>query len=130
MNVAGTGGEHKAGARRDWSQHREMYHREWRKKSAKATGEAADLIRDISSRVQANSEEGWKVISSLSLDVIRQMLQALSLDTTVGEPVKQKMEWRLREVVRQSKELKKRPPGDFVKLLITHRGWNAAEVAG
>ena len=56
------------------------------------------------------------------------MLQALSVDTTLGGPVRQKMERRLREVIRQSKELKKRPPGDFVKLLITHRGWNAAEV--
>ena len=34
----------------------------------------------------------------------------------------------MRDELKRHKVLKKRPKGDFVKLLITHKGWNAAEV--
>ena len=34
----------------------------------------------------------------------------------------------MREELRQFKAIKEKPRGDFVKLLITHEGWNAAEV--
>ena len=38
------------------------------------------------------------------------------------------MEHQMREHLRQHKEAKKMPPGDFVKLLLTQKGWNAADV--
>ena len=44
------------------------------------------------------------------------------------EKNRQKIERLIREDLKQHKALKKKPKGDFVKLLITHTGWNAAEV--
>ena len=34
----------------------------------------------------------------------------------------------MREALRQHKQVKRKPDGDFIKLLITHKGWNATQI--
>ena len=58
----------------------------------------------------------------------RQMLQALNTYPNLGGKHRQRVERSLREEVMQFKAARKKPKGDFVKLLITHKGWNAADM--
>ena len=58
----------------------------------------------------------------------REMLQALHSEPQEGGARRQALERILRQELRKHKEAKKKPNGDFVKLLITHRGWNATRV--
>ena len=67
-------------------------------------------------------------MEQVSLDQMKGMLQALNSDGELGGGIRRKLERRLREEVRQFRSAKKKPKGDFIKLLITHRGWNAVEV--
>jgi hypothetical protein len=57
------------------------------------------------------------------------MLQALNAYPDLGEASQRRaLERELRGGLRQHKKAKKKPKGDFIKLLITHKGWNAARI--
>ena len=80
--------------------------------------------------IEAKGEEGWEDLKAESPEGKRQILQALNVDGQLGGKLRQKMERLVRESLRQHKEAKKKPNGDFVKLLITHTGWNATDIRG
>jgi hypothetical protein len=67
-------------------------------------------------------------------DDMRLMLQALNVHPELGEPSQEvtlqrkALESDLRGQLRQHKKAKRKPKGDFIKLLITHVGWNAARI--
>jgi hypothetical protein len=90
--------------------------------------EAQKAIRALHSRVESGQKDAWEGLANVSLDVKRSMLQALNTDATLGGSIRRKLEETLRGELREHKRIKEKPKGDFVKLLITHRGWNAAEV--
>ena len=128
LNVAGTGGEHKGGARNDWWRYRETYHKIWRSDMQARLEEGKAQVIELCRRIQAGDETGWEDLKKIPLDMQRQMLQAMNMDGCLGGKLRQKMEHQMREHLRQHKAAKKMPAGDFVKLLLTHKGWNAADV--
>ena len=81
-----------------------------------------------SKAIEEQGEQGWAALKKALPEEKREMLQAFHADPKLGGARRGAMERLLREELRKQKEAKKRPKGDFVKLLITHRGWNAAKV--
>ena len=128
FNVAGTGGEHKGGARNDWWRYRETYHKVWRNEMQGRLQEGKARVVEICRRLQAGDEMVWTDLDKIPLDLQRQMLQALNVEVQLGGKWRHKLEHQMREHLRQHKIVKKMPDGDFVKLLLTHQGWNASDV--
>ena len=128
FNVAGTGGEHKGGTRNDWWKYRETYQKEWRDRGEERLAKGKSLVQDISRKVGEGEKNGWEELKKVPLEDKREMLQALHMDPLLGGRWRQKMERLMREELRQHKVLKKKPKGDFVKMLLTHKGWNATQV--
>ena len=128
LNVAGTGGEHKGGAREDWLKYRELFRKEWRDQIDERMAEGRQQVQALSHQVDGGAENAWEELTKVPLDSKRQMLQALNMDPHLGGSLRHKLERLLREDLRQHKSMKKKPKGDFVKLLLTHKGWNATEV--
>ena len=126
--MAGTGGEHKGRARDDWWRYRETYQKMWRSDMQARIQEGKAQVIEFCRRIQTGDEAAWEALKHVPLDMQRQMLQAMNTDGCLGGKLRQKMEHQMREHLRQHKEAKKMPPGDFVKLLLTHKGWNAADV--
>eukprot|EP00667_Euglena_gracilis_P000489 EG_transcript_489 len=128
FNVGSTGGYHKGGAKADWNTHRENFHREWHSKSERGLADAKQWVKDICEAITSGQDVGWEQLEQIPIQQKRDMLQALNMDPTLGGPHRRRLERLVREELKRHKELKKKPKGDFVKLLITHKGWNAAEV--
>ena len=122
--------EHKGGARNDWWRYRQTYSKEWRENADTRLKEGYAKIHDMCRNIEAKGEEGWEDLKAESPEGKRQILQALNVDGQLGGKLRQKMERLVRESLRQHKEAKKKPNGDFVKLLITHTGWNATDIRG
>ena len=128
FNAAGTGGEHKGGSRNDWWRYRETYRKEWADNTETRLREACGAVQELSKKLEDGEEQGWEDLAKLPPEDKRRMLQALNMDRQLGGKNRQQIERLIREDLKQHKALKKKPKGDFVKLLITHTGWNAAEV--
>ncbi len=67
-------------------------------------------------------------LKKVPLEEKRNMLQALNTDPKLIGMLRRKLKRLMREDYKMHKSLKKKPKGEFVKLLITHKGWNAAEI--
>ena len=92
FNVAGTGGEHKGGARNDWWKHRKTYSKEWRKNSEVRLQEACGKVKKMCQDIEANGDEGWEALKGEPPEEQRQILQALNMDRLLGGELRQK--WR------------------------------------
>jgi thermostable 8-oxoguanine DNA glycosylase len=112
-----------------WSKYREQAHREWMEISARMAKEAQEKVQAFTNKYEKGEEAAaWKEVLECEVGMKRQMLQALHSDANLAQGCRHKLEGRLRECLREYKRVKRKPKGEFVKLLITHRGWNAAEV--
>ena len=115
------------GAQADWLRYRESFRQQWVKTLDQNLDQARQWVHDICVQV-ANNQDGWRLLEKVSLDEKRQILQALNSDPSLGGACRSKLERVIREEIKRYKVIKKKPMGDFVKLLITHKGWNAAEI--
>ena len=85
-------------------------------------------VNQLAQEIRDKGEEGWEVLKKTLQEEKKEMLQALHADPSLAVDLRGKMERLLREDVFRHKKSKKKPKGDFVKFLITHRGWNASRV--
>lgn len=105
-----------------------MFAQEWRSRASDRLAKGKELVALHCKRIEEQGEQGWRMLKQALPEEKREMLQALHTDPREGGTKRQAMERVLREELRKHKEAKRRPRGDFVKLLITHRGWNATRV--
>ena len=84
FNVAGTGGEHKGGARNDWWRYRQTYSKEWRENADTRLKEGYAKIHDMCRNIETKGEEGWEDLKAESPEGKRQILQALNVDGQLG----------------------------------------------
>ena len=84
LNVAGTGGEHKGGAREDWQWHRETYSKEWRQSTEERLAAAKQKVQELIKEIAEDPARGWQAVKATTTDEKKEILQALNTDGALG----------------------------------------------